>query len=53
MAAKTQLGLIRRVSTPARRLNRREYLDTVRDFLIAEALLQIEGDRLTNEVTRS
>jgi len=28
-------------------------LDTARDFLIAEALLQIEGDRLTNEVTRS
>jgi hypothetical protein len=28
-------------------------LDTMRDFLIAEALLQIEGDRLTNEVTRS
>jgi CMP-N-acetylneuraminic acid synthetase len=28
-------------------------LDTERDFLIAEALLQIERDRLTNEVTRS
>ncbi|MFN0071862.1 MAG: cytidylyltransferase domain-containing protein [Chloroflexota bacterium] len=28
-------------------------LDTERDFLIAEALLQIAGDRLANEVTRS
>jgi N-acylneuraminate cytidylyltransferase len=28
-------------------------LDTPRDFLIAEALLQVEGDRLANEVTRS